>query len=117
MYGLTLVLFGSTTSKFAYSVPRAVCNACPAVDFFWAPLTPRLVPVWFQTSQHIVLKLIEEEASDQQTRIMTLPRFTSDPSSLDPDGIHFLPAPGMKYVMHLIDSARYAYVSCSTHLV
>jgi hypothetical protein len=101
---------------------RGLCNSYPEVDFFWAPPTPRLIPIWLQPSQHIILKLIEAEVRDQQTRIMVLPGFQADPTSLDSDGIHFLSAPGMKYVMHLIDSARFqpnfmSYLVTSASLV
>ncbi len=76
------------------------------MTFFWAATTPRLIPTWLQLTQHIVLKILQDEIQDQRTAIIPLPGFVSDPATLDSDGIHFLPAPGMKYVMHLIDSAR-----------
>ncbi len=84
-----------------------ICLAHPNLDFYLAPTTSRSIPTWFTAAQPSISRLVLEQVQDQQTRILPLPGFISDPSALEPDGVHFLSAPGMRYVMHLIDSARY----------
>ncbi len=90
-----------------YPYYREVCLSFPDLDFYLAPTTSRSIPTWFTSAQPFISKLVLEQVQDQQTRILPLPGFTSDPSDLEPDGVHFLSAPGMRYCMHLIDSARF----------
>jgi len=86
-----------------------LCNSLPGVEFYLAPTTPRTTPVWFATTQTAISRLIQQLVQDIRPRLTFLPAFLYDHSSLDPDGIHFLPTPGQHYVMYLIDSARYIF--------
>ncbi len=89
-----------------YFYRSVVVNNFPDKDFFWAPPTPRTVPTWLAAAHLAITKLILQQVQDHQTRILPLPGFQADPASLDPDGVHFMPAPGMHYCMHLIDHTR-----------
>jgi hypothetical protein len=90
-----------------YLFNRAICLAFPDLDFYLAPTTSHSLPTWFTSAQPSISKLVLDQVQVHQTRILPLPGFVSDPSHLEPDGVHFLAAPGMRYCMHLIDSARY----------
>ncbi len=63
--------------------------------------------MWYSTSQAAISRLIQQLVQDLRPRLTFLPAFLYDHTSLDPDGVHFLPSPGQHYVMYLIDSARY----------
>ncbi len=79
----------------------------PGIEFYLAPTTSRSTPVWFSTSQATISQLVQQLYQDFRPRLTLLPAFLYDRTSLDPDGVHFLPTPGQHYVMFLIDSARY----------
>jgi hypothetical protein len=96
-----------------YIFDSDICSALPDLDFYLAPTTSRSLPTWFTSAQPSISRLALEQVKDQQTRILPLPAFLSDPSDLEPDGVHFTPAPGMHYVMHLIDNARYLFFTTS----
>jgi hypothetical protein len=88
---------------------RPFCQSQPETDFFLAPTTMRTTPIWFSGAQAQISRLVQEQVRDQQTRILPLPGYITEPSDLDTDGVHFLPVAGYHYCMHLIDSARYDY--------
>ena len=83
-----------------------ICQARPDMDFFLAPTTTRVKPIWFADAQATISRLILAEVQDLRVRLLLLPAFYTEPASMDPDGIHFLPSIGVKYCIHLIDSAR-----------
>ncbi len=85
-----------------------ISRTFPETEFFLAPTTVRSRPTWFTPAQPSISVMIQEQVHHQQARVFPLPGFMLNPSSLDPDGIHFLPATGTAYCVQLIDSARYA---------
>jgi hypothetical protein len=93
--------------KIFHKFLRTLCNSLPGVEFYLAPTTTRTTPVWFSTAQASISRLIQQLVQDIRPRLTFLPAFLYDHSSLDPDGVHFLPTPGQHYVMYLIDSSRY----------
>jgi hypothetical protein len=86
---------------------RTVCQTFPTIEFYLAPSTPRATPNWYTPAQAAISILVQQQAQDQQSRLLPLPGYVCDFANLDSDGVHFLPTPGQHYCMHIIDSARY----------
>jgi hypothetical protein len=99
-------MFGKVKNDIIISILREVCRTRPDLEFFISPTTIRSKPQWYTGAQPSISRLIQMQIRDQHTRALPLPGYLTDPAALDPDGVHFLPMPGLHYVMHLIDSAR-----------
>ncbi len=76
---------------------RDLCDSRPDVDFYLAPTTPRNKPFWFTNAQPAVSHLIQLQLKEIQPRLVPLPGFPSDPTSLDTDGVHFSALAGIAY--------------------
>jgi hypothetical protein len=86
---------------------RDICDTRPDAYFFLAPTTPRTKPFWFASEQSNISLMIQSQLQKHHPRLLPLPGFQTDPTSLDTDGIHFSALAGIAYCQHLIDSARY----------
>ncbi len=89
-----------------YYFCRDICDTCPEVSFFLAPTTPCNRPFWYSTEQASITRLIQLQLNKHQPRLLPLPGFPTDPTSLDTDGIHFNPLAGIAYCQHVVDRAR-----------
>jgi hypothetical protein len=87
---------------------RDLCETRPDVDFYLAPTTPRNKPFWFTGAQPAISRLIQLQLKEIQPRLLPLPGFQTDPTSLDTDGVHFSALAGIAYCQHIVDSARLA---------
>jgi hypothetical protein len=89
---------------------RDICDTRPDANFFLAPFTPRNRPFWYSDAQSNINQLLELLLRRHQPRLLPLPGFPTDPTSLDTDGIHFTPIAGIAFVQHIIDRARYLII-------
>ncbi len=99
----TLKFASKVIDSFNY---RDICETRPDVTFYLAPTTPRNRPFWFSVEQSNISHLLQLQLKLHKPRLLPLPGFPTDPSSLDTDGIHFTPIAGIAYCQHLIDHAR-----------
>jgi hypothetical protein len=76
------------------------------VEFYLAPTTPRNKPYWYSSAQSSITRLIQLQLKELQPRLISLPGFPTDPTSLDTDGVHFSVLAGIAYCQHVVDSAR-----------
>jgi len=76
------------------------------VEFYLTPTTPRNKPYWYSSAQSSITRLIQLQLKELQPRLISLPGFPTDPTSLDTDGVHFSVLAGIAYCQHVVDSAR-----------
>ncbi len=76
------------------------------MEFYLTPTTPRNKPYWYSSAQSSITRLIQLQLKELQPRLISLPGFPTDPTSLDTDGVHFSILAGIAYCQHVVDSAR-----------
>ena len=76
------------------------------MEFYLTPTTPRNKPYWYSSAQSSITRLIQLQLKELQPRLISLPGFPTDPTSLDTDGVHFSVLAGIAYCQHVVDSAR-----------
>jgi hypothetical protein len=92
-------------------VYRDICETRPDASFFLASPTPRTRPFWYADAQSNISHLLQLLLRRHQPHLLPLPGFHTDPTSLDTDGIHFTPIAGIAYCQHVIDRARYIFIT------
>jgi hypothetical protein len=83
-----------------------LCALKPDTYFYIMPPTVRNKPAWYSSAQSAITAAIKLKLQSRKLRVHFLPPFPADPTSLDPDGMHFSASAGVSYCMHVIDCAR-----------
>ncbi len=83
-----------------------LCALKPDTIFYIMPPTVRNKPAWYSSAQSAITAAIKLKLQSRKLRVHFLPPFPADPTSLDPDGMHFSASAGVSYCMHVIDCAR-----------
>ncbi len=91
---------------YLYCLYRDICESRPDKEFYLVPTTTRNKPYWYTDAQPAITRLLQLQLKEIQPRLIPLPGFPSDPSSMDTDGVHFTALAGIAYCQHVIDSAR-----------